>query len=277
MGRDEPEGLGLLNTVQEEPEHALVGRIRNIPIVRHEDLPGQHNEGRAIRKVELYSEAGNTLVCLAVSLHRWERLREEVEVRRLPNHPGLGKRPLLNLAGAYIPMFGHVFDNTAGGYSYLDEDGVSHQAEATVRPFDKLISLLTACQTRGDALCATITGVKVLDNPYWGTSSKEADGSMRTVDLTVLLVTLPVKWKDAINANKSLNPDGKDLFYGDTAASPYKGFPYTLKHDREGCKGYSDGGALPLFGYQKDSINLAGYLGDWIISNAWPNVKYALE
>lgn len=181
------------------------------------------------------------------------------------------------VAGAYIPMFGHVFDNTAGGYSYLDEDGVSHQAEATVRPFDKLISLLTACQTRGDALCATITGVRVLDNPYWGTSSKEADGSMRTVDLTVLLVTLPVKWKDAINANKSLNPDGKDLFYGDTAASPYKGFPYTLKHDREGCKGYSDGGALPLFGYQKDSINLAGYLGDRIISNAWPNVKYALE
>lgn len=116
-------------------------------------------------------------------------------------------------------------------------------------------------------------GLKVLDNPYFGTKKDQKD-----VDLTVVVLDQPKNWKDEVNANPQLNPghaSGVDLFtqtdllqllccpgheasFGSTSCFNFKAyktcciktdpFPYYLE-------------AFPVRNYSKPTLNLCGYMG----------------
>jgi len=99
----------------------------------------------------------------------------------------------------------------------------------------------------------------VLDNPFYGTRS-----SQDTVDLTVVLMAAPTKWMREMNANERLNPEGIDLFDPEQGVLPYRGFPYRLL-------------PFPIASMSKETINLCGYMGDWIVDDAWDLLQSAFE
>lgn len=125
-------------------------------------------------------------------------------------------------------------------------------------------------------------GLKVIDNPYHGTSTKQG-----SVDLTVILYSPPKRWMDLINRNPELNPEAKDyvcahpdadavvtgmkplglypvcpfypakhnVFDKDNGKAPFKNFPnYFLP--------------FPLIALSDSQLNLYGYCGDYIVEHS---------
>jgi len=208
-----------------------------------------------------------------------------------------------NIADAGVAPFyllAHIFDNTAGAFDVdamlpiVNKHPKSGKTYTRVdleamTPYKLLVTQFDDRHKCGKAIAGTLKGLKVLDNPYFGTKKDQKD-----VDLTVVVLDQPKNWKDEINANPQLNPghaSGVDLFtqtdllqllccpgheasFGSTSCFNFKAyktcciktdpFPYYLE-------------AFPVRNYSKPTLNLCGYMGDWIVDDAWDLLKDTFE
>ena len=107
-----------------------------------------------------------------------------------------------------IYVLNHILDNNPDSYDFHNlsipepkcyEDvrkvpwpPTSDSGGGKISPWDYLMQYMTYCQHAGQPLVCTLKGLKVLDNPFWGTK-KEQD----PVTLTVVWITLPIIWARA--------------------------------------------------------------------------------
>mmetsp|Transcript_13147 Transcript_13147/g.42529 ORF Transcript_13147/g.42529 Transcript_13147/m.42529 type:complete len:801 (-) Transcript_13147:203-2605(-) len=152
-----------------------------------------------------------------------------------------------------------------------------------ISPWEYLIQYMTYCQRAGQPLVCTLKGLKVLNNPFWGTTTAQDD-----VTLTVVWITLPITW--AIDVRKSLLKHPKacppKLAIANCKMASYHDH-YSGK-DPFGCLGnFPYYGAIPkgvggwvndvlgnvgvpglnaLAGWTKEEVALFGYLGDYIVN-----------
>jgi len=211
---------------------------------------------------------------------------------------GLGNVVDAGVAPFYL--LAHIFDNTAGAFDVDAMLPIVNKLPKSGKPYTRVDLeamtlyklLVTQFDDRhkcGKAIAGTLKGLKVLDNPYFGTKKDQKD-----VDLTVVVLDQPKNWKDEVNANPQLNPghaSGVDLFtqtdllqllccpgheasFGSTSCFNFKAyktcciktdpFPYYLE-------------AFPVRNYSKPTLNLCGYMGDWIVDDAWDLLKDTFE
>lgn len=199
-------------------------------------------------------------------------------------------------------VLNHILDNNPETYdfrnlsipepkSYEDVQNVPWPPKPNVG-VPNPVPNMTYCQHAGQPLVCTLKGLKVLDNPFWGTK-KEQD----PVTLTVVWITLPIIW--AIDVRKSLlkHPKGcspklaiancKMASYDDDYSGnnpfgcldnfPYYGpIPYTAVGGSVSAilGNFGVPGLNALAGWTKEEVALFGYLGDYIV-NGDEGTKYS--
>ena len=168
--------------------------------------------------------------------------------------------------------------------SAVDRDPSGVMLYVTNQVFDssrypELLEKFSQLYDQGRPLVATIKDIQVIDNPFHGTFSTRSDGTPNTVDLTVIYYHLPgehgyYKMKKSGQIGAWVQDDG--FVEGSWAArvGPEvlklggENFPYLLTIGQN----LSFSGGCKIDAYSKEQVNLYGYLGDFIVQDAWEEV-----
>jgi len=156
--------------------------------------------------------------------------------------------------------FGHFGPNPivhANIMNHVFEDDIDRLKELMI----KFNSLYKA----GEPLIATLKGLKVIDNPFWGITGG------KTVNLTFMYYNMPKKFSLQVppslgggekNIGKKVEGvEGKDEFDGRFTCEEFKNVPELPVNGTEATK------------YTVRQINMMGYLGSWMIDRSWKGLK----
>ena len=143
--------------------------------------------------------------------------------------------------------------------------------------FPELLDRFTALYEAGRPLVATVKDIKVVDNPFYGTSSvATSEGALvaNTVDLTVIYYSLPGRHgryaenKEWVEDATFVPGSWADRLPEGLLDKVGKSFPHLLvAGENIRCE---DG--FKLDAYSNAQVNLFGHLGDFIVLDAWEEV-----